>query len=177
MKTGTRSSLLTVGLTLTVVLSVAGCGGGPCHGNECAGSSHGTGNFTPGPLPHSAVELDGPRCAAAGPRLEIFQRRLFTEPDPPAVVRTTDLLTVYWSLCNTGDGPSDPIAAGYQFVGRRVNASGTTEVRRTNHDIPHLEACRCSVESETTQNELPPDRYDFTLEGRFSEAVTRVISP
>src|SRR5438552_3849367 len=104
-----KISTLTLWLGVLSSVPLVACGSsGPCHGDECASNSMGSGNFTPGPFPHSAVTLDGPRCHTGGVELGLFLSSVFTDPDAPQVVHKTDPLRVYWSVCNSGltDAPA-----------------------------------------------------------------------
>jgi hypothetical protein len=168
-----------LGALLAGALVTAGCGS-PCQGSDCASSSTGSGNFMPGPFPHSAAQLDGVRCARSTPTLEIFVNNLFTEPDPPTVVHVADLLTVYWSVCNTGNDNtvSSALSNVYDFVVTRT--TDASEVSRQGFDVPQLSGCQCQVVSRQfnggSGNSLPAAVYKFSLARIFDADVNRVIN-
>lgn len=177
--TSSLISLRALGAGVLGAAIAAGCSGGPCHGDECAEGSMGTGNFVPGPLPHSAARLDGARCARSAPTLEIFLSNLFTQPDPPAPVRVTDALTVYWSVCNTGNGVVSPATPGaYDFV--LVRKGDGVELGRESLDVAELDGCACEVVARSFNDgaggALAAGAYEFSLDRLFDADVDRVIA-
>jgi hypothetical protein len=169
-------------LAAMVVLLVASaaltaCGGdGPCHGSECASNSMGSGNFTPGPFPHSASTLDGARCHTGGVEIGLFLSQVFTDPDPPQVVHMADPLRVYWSVCNSGlaDAPAQPSA--YTLTPTLVGPPPSV-LPSTSFGIPALLHCTCDPESHVFQNVLTSGTYTFALAGAVTGSVNRNITP
>lgn len=169
--------------SLTLVLSILAGGTfvacsdpGPCHGSECASNSMGSGNFTPGPFPHSATALDGARCHTAGVDIGLFIDSIFTDPDPPQVVHPADPLRLYWSVCNSGLGDAPAQPSSYTLTPTSVGPPPTT-LASTQFGIPALTHCTCDVQSQLFQNVLAPGTYTFALSGAVSASVNRNVTP
>jgi hypothetical protein len=139
----------------------------------------GSSNFKQGPFPHSAVQLDGPRCNTAPVDIGLFPAAgdLFTDPDPPQVVHKADKLTVYWSVCNFGltdQTTAQPNA--YTFTPTLLGPPAVTQTP-VPFSIPALTHCTCDVESQVFQNTLDPGTYTFALSGALTGSTNRNITP
>jgi hypothetical protein len=139
----------------------------------------GSGNFVPGPLPNSALELDGVRCATSTASLGIFQRNLFTSPAVPTQVQVADPLIVYWSVCNAGNAASPVQADAYDYV--VTNRADDSEVSREVLSVSALSACHCEVIQRPynggSGTALGASAYTFSLERLFDADTDRVILP
>jgi hypothetical protein len=177
LRTRSASGSFALVMSILVVDTLTGCGdSGPCHGAECGSNSMGSGNFTPGPFPHSASALDAARCHTGGVEIGLFLDAMFTDPDPPQPVHPADPLRVYWSVCNSGltDAPAQPNS--YTLT-PTLQGPPSTPLATTQFGIPALTHCTCDVPSQVFQNVLTPGTYIFALSGAVTGSVNRNITP
>jgi hypothetical protein len=164
-------------LLAAATAGILGCGSASvCQGQGCKGTSSGSGNFTPGPFPHTATSLDGPMCYTDGPVIRLFQDSLFTDPAVPTTVTRADSLRVYWTICNHGMDPSTSQSEAYT-LSRTLRGETPTTVDVATYALPALDSCHCDVQSRVFQNELDPGSYTFALTGAVAGSVDRNINP